>query len=201
LCAVRQRWVDLGFWISSVRAQNEFCDGVRWHKRDITGLGGYTWEQSARRAVGSSRCWGVWCWRFARTQRQQLYYGGMAVSVDGGQDGLAMGCWMFYSATQDQFSLCKGSMSSCVCGVRLLLEWTGRATALCKPAAGHHKAIWGFCFLAVLALIGQDPTESEQGRLRTTLGAAGDKRRKSCTGAWRFCDRGAHWRGWWAASW
>lgn len=76
----------------------------------------------------------------------------------------------------------------------------GQSLASCQPAAGRLKANRVLCFLAVLALIGQDPTESEQGRLRTALGTAGDKRRKSCTGAWRFCDRGAHWRGWWAAS-
>lgn len=63
-------------------------------------------------------------------------------------------------------------------------------------------AVWGrlHAHAVALPLIGQDPTESGQGRLRTGLGTAGDKRRKSCTGAWRFCDRGAHWRGWWAAS-
>lgn len=49
------------------------------------------------------------------------------------------------------------------------------------------------------ALIGLDPTESVQRRLRTTVCTAGDKRRKSCT-ACCFCEQGAVCWGWWATS-
>lgn len=42
------------------------------------------------------------------------------------------------------------------------------------------------------ALISQDPTESAEGRLRTVLRAAGDRRRKSCTGATGLLRGPAH---------